>query len=377
MTKAALIERVFAKLTDGEFHSGEELARGLGVTRSAVWKAAGSLRDLGMPLEAIRNRGYRLAVATEPLDAARIRSALLREVLTRIRKIEVDWSVDSTNTQLVAREAPPAGSAEVLLAEVQSAGRGRRGRAWLAPPGGAVCLSLSWTFPEMPRDVGALSLAIGVCVLRALKSVGAVDIRLKWPNDVLVGDRKLGGILIELRAESAGPVSVVVGIGLNVALGDELLEKIAATGLRATDLCSAVAASSAAVNAASSSDASGTSRHPTRHEDAAARRSAPGAEASNSSRAVATAPSRNLVAAALIDSCVRGLVEFEREGLRPFVEEWRRADALRGRDVTVHSAEDGTRGLARGIDLSGALLIETPHGLRKFIGGEVTVRPEA
>jgi BirA family biotin operon repressor/biotin-[acetyl-CoA-carboxylase] ligase len=338
MTKAALIERVFAKLTDGEFHSGEELARGLGVTRSAVWKAAGSLRDLGMPLEAIRNRGYRLAVATESLDAARIRSALPREVLARVRKLEVEWSVDSTNSQLVSREAPQAGSAEVLLAEVQSAGRGRRGRSWLAPPGGAVCLSLSWTFPEMPRDVGALSLAIGVCVLRALKSAGVADVRLKWPNDVLVGDRKLGGILIELRAESAGPVSVVVGIGLNVALGEELIEKIGATGLRATDLCSAVAASSSAVSPA--------------------------------------APSRNGIAAGLIEQCVRGLVEFEREGLRPFVEEWRRADALRGRDVTVHSSEDGARGRARGIDLSGALLVETPHGLRKFIGGEVTVRPD-
>jgi BirA family transcriptional regulator, biotin operon repressor / biotin---[acetyl-CoA-carboxylase] ligase len=342
MTKAALIERVFAKLTDGEFHSGQELARGLGVTRSAVWKAAGSLRELGMPLEAIRNRGYRLAVATEPLDAVRIRSALPREILTRVRKLEVEWSVDSTNTQLVARESPPAGVAEVLLAEVQSAGRGRRGRAWLAPPGGAVCLSLSWTFPEMPRDVGALSLAIGVCMLRALKSAGVADVRLKWPNDVLVGDRKLGGILIELRAESAGPVSVVVGIGLNVALGDELLEKIATTGLYATDLHSAIADGADAPR--------GSGSHPTL--------------------------SRNAVAAAVIEQCIRGLAEFEREGLRPFVEEWRRADALRGRDVTVHSAEVGARGLARGIDLSGALLVETPHGLRKFIGGEVTVRPE-
>jgi BirA family biotin operon repressor/biotin-[acetyl-CoA-carboxylase] ligase len=297
MTKAALIERVFAKLTDGEFHSGQELARGLGVTRSAVWKAAGSLRELGMPLEAIRNRGYRLAVATEPLDAVRIRSALPREILTRVRKLEVEWSVDSTNTQLVA---------------------------------------------EMPRDVGALSLAIGVCMLRALKSAGVADVRLKWPNDVLVGDRKLGGILIELRAESAGPVSVVVGIGLNVALGDELLEKIATTGLYATDLHSAIADGADAPR--------GSGSHPTL--------------------------SRNAVAAAVIEQCIRGLAEFEREGLRPFVEEWRRADALRGRDVTVHSAEVGARGLARGIDLSGALLVETPHGLRKFIGGEVTVRPE-
>lgn len=336
MTRSAapLVERVFIELTDGEFHSGEGLAHRLGVTRSAVWKAAGALRALGVELEAVRNRGYRLSVATEPLDVAKIRSAIAPEVGDRLRRLEVEWSVDSTNTQLTGREAPPAGCAEVLLAEVQSAGRGRRGRSWLAPPGGAVCLSLSWTFPEMPRDVGALSLAIGVCVLRALQSVAAEDVRLKWPNDVLIGDRKLGGILIELRAESAGPACVVVGIGLNVALGNSLLEKIAATGLPATDL-----------------------------------RSRSGASGAH--------PSRNAVAAGLIVQTIRGLMEFEREGLRPFVEEWRRADALRGRDVTVHAAEEGARGLARGIDLSGALLVETPHGLRKFVGGEVSVRPDA
>jgi BirA family transcriptional regulator, biotin operon repressor / biotin---[acetyl-CoA-carboxylase] ligase len=326
----ALVERVFGELADGEFHSGQELARGLGVTRSAVWKAAGALRDLGMTLEAVRNRGYRLAVATEPLEAARIRAALARDVAGCLRKLEVEWSVDSTNTRLSSRDPPIAGAAEVLLAEVQSAGRGRRGRTWLAPPGGAVCLSLAWTFPEMPRDVGALSLAIGVCVLRALTAIPVEHVRLKWPNDVLIEDRKLGGILIELRAESAGPASVVVGIGLNVALDAGLLEKIASTGLRATDLKSAGAAG----------------------------------------------VSRNAVAAGLIEHCIRGLIEFERDGLRPFVDEWRRADALRGRDVTVHGAEDGTRGLARGIDLSGALLVETPQGLRKFIGGEVSVRAQ-
>jgi BirA family biotin operon repressor/biotin-[acetyl-CoA-carboxylase] ligase len=332
MSKSAapLAERVFAELADGEFHSGEALARGLGVTRSAVWKAAGALRTLGLPLEAVRNRGYRLEVATEPLQVPRIRAALARDVASRVRKLEVEWSIDSTNTQLASRDPPAPGCAEVLLAEVQSAGRGRRGRTWLAPPGGAVCLSLAWTFPEMPRDVGALSLAIGVCVLRALKSASVDHVRLKWPNDVLIGDRKLGGILIELRAESAGPASVVVGIGLNIALGESLLEKIASTGLRATDL-----------------------------------------------RSASSSVTRNAIAAGLIEHCVRGLVEFEHEGLRPFVEEWRRADALRGRDVTVHAADDGARGLARGIDLSGALLVETPHGLRKFIGGEVSVRPEA
>jgi BirA family biotin operon repressor/biotin-[acetyl-CoA-carboxylase] ligase len=326
-----LVARVFAALCDGEFHSGEDLAKSLGVTRSAVWKAANALRDLGMPMEAVRNRGYKLPVASEPLAATNIREHVSADIRERLTRVDVAWSTGSTNTELVERAYPAQGRSEVMLAEFQTAGRGRRGRSWLAPPGGAVCLSLSWTFPEVPRDAGAMSLAVGVCVLRALKARGVGNIRLKWPNDVLAADRKLGGILIELRAESGGPACVVVGIGLNVALGQDLLKHIASTGLQATDL------------------------------------------ASHASAVV----SRNALAASLIESCIRGLMEFEREGLRAFIEEWRDADALQGREISVQSTDTVVRGLARGVDLSGALLVETSNGLRKFLSGEITVRPAA
>jgi BirA family biotin operon repressor/biotin-[acetyl-CoA-carboxylase] ligase len=192
-----------------------------------------------------------------------------------------------------------------------------------------VCLSLSWTFPEVPRDAGSLSLAVGVSALRALVALNVPGVQLKWPNDILVNGRKLGGILIELRAEAAGPACVIVGIGLNVALGSELIDTIAATGLQAIDLLT-----------------------------------------------VTGGPvSRNALAGQLIENCVRGLLQFEQEGLKPFVEEWRNADALRGRTLTVSTADAVVHGLARGIDLSGALLVETPNGLQKFLSGEVTVRP--
>lgn len=326
-----LVARVFAELADGQFHSGEELAHALGVTRSAVWKAAKALRDLGATLEAVRNRGYKLSHAREPLDGATIGREMARAVREKVQRLDVSWSLESTNTALLARPDPPIGVCEVLLAEHQSAGRGRRGRSWVAPPGGAICLSLSWTFPQVPRDAGALSLAIGVCVLRALGAIGLKNAQLKWPNDILVGDRKLGGILIELRAESAGPASAVIGIGLNVALGEALLHEIEALGQPATDLVSA------------------------------------GLES----------VSRNALAARVVEACIQGLGQFEQEGLRPFVEEWRHADALRGRPVTVHAAAQGAKGLARGIDLSGALLVETPRGLQKFFSGDVMVRPTA
>lgn len=323
-----LVARVFSELADGEFHSGEQLASALGVSRSAIWKAVSSLRDLGATLNAVRNRGYRLRSGSDALDSKRITTLLPPVVRGHVRRVETAWTVGSTNSVLLARPYPPFGTSDVFLAEYQTAGRGRRGRAWVAPPGGSICLSLGWTFREVPQEIGALGLAVGVCALRALKELGVEQVALKWPNDVLVDGKKLGGILIELRAESDGPACVIIGIGLNVALGADLLQKIGETGVAPIDLVTAGM----------------------------------------------TQPSRNTIAAALVGEIVRGLLAFEKEGLRPFTEEWRAADALRGRQIDVHTLEGVARGLARGIDLHGALVVETLHGVKRFVSGDVTVR---
>jgi BirA family transcriptional regulator, biotin operon repressor / biotin---[acetyl-CoA-carboxylase] ligase len=323
-----LAAQLFAWLADGKFHSGEEIAKVLGVSRSGVWKAAGALRELGATLHAVRNRGYRLAQAADVLDAAKIREQLPKDAKEHVAHVDTAWSVVSTNTLLLSRPNPKSGTSEVFLAEYQTAGRGRRGRSWIAPPGGAICLSMSWTFKEVPQDLGALGLVIGVCVLRALTALGVKDASLKWPNDLLVEGKKLGGVLIELRAESAGPACVVIGIGLNVALGPSQLEKIAKAGTQATDLKSA-----------------------------------------------GISEPRNAVAAGVIGACIAGLTEFELKGLKPFIEEWREADALRGQPVNVSAADGVAKGLARGIDLHGALLVETPQGVRRFVSGDVSVRP--
>ncbi len=324
-----LVARVYAALADGAFHSGEDLAGALGVTRSAVWKATRALRGLGTGLAAVRNRGYRLVHPAEPLDPARIRALLPRRARAALARIDVAWSLASTNTELLGRPFPRPGSGEALLAEYQSAGKGRRGRTWVAPPGGAICLSLSWTFPAVSPDLGALGLVIGVCALRALRTLGLDGVQLKWPNDLLLEGRKLGGILIEMRAEASGPACVVIGLGLNVALGPALLKQIAGTGIEATDL----------------------------------------------NQAGLTAP-RNAVVAALLDSFTAGLAEFGQAGLKPFLAEWKDADALRGRPVSLSGGEGTARGVARGIDVHGALLVETPQGLQRFISGDVTVRPD-
>lgn len=332
-----LAARVFAQLADGRFHSGEALAQALGVSRGAIWKAVRTLRTLGATLHAVPNRGYRLrsgdhpepGFGSEALDAGRIMSLLPASVRASVRDVQTTWMVDSTNSVLLRRPNPPLGMCEAFLAEYQSAGRGRRGRSWLAPPGGAICLSLNWSFRDVPTDLGALGLAIGVCVLRTLRGAGLERASLKWPNDILVEGRKLGGILIELRAEGGGPASVVIGIGLNVALGAALLAEIERTGIPATDLA-----------------ASGVTRL-----------------------------SRNALAAALTGRVVEGLKRFESDAMRPFIEEWRAADALQGLQIEVRTAAGNVCGWAKGIDLHGALVVETPHGLQRFISGEVTVRP--
>jgi BirA family transcriptional regulator, biotin operon repressor / biotin---[acetyl-CoA-carboxylase] ligase len=323
-----LAQQLFSALADGQFHSGEKLAARLGVSRSAIWKAAAALRTLGLPLRAVTRRGYCLADAVAPLDAAAIRAALPRSLLPALRNGTAHWSIASTNAQLIASEPLAPGQFDFCVAEYQTAGRGRRGRSWLAPPGGAVCLSINWAFDPLPAAAGTLSLAIGVCVLRALHALGHDDARLKWPNDLLSQGGKLAGILIELRSEAGGPAQVVIGIGINLQLGAALQEQVAATGTRAASL-----------------HASGF--HLT---------------------------ARNELVAALVRECVAGLLVFERNGFAPFAAPWRDSDALFGASVTVSGADGATQGVARGIDASGALLVETKGDLRRFRSGDVSVR---
>ena len=327
----SLAQRVFLSLADGEFHSGAALAAQHGLTRSAVWKAVRVLRELGLAVQAVTNRGYRLPAPVVPLDAARIRAGLPASLLARLRHGEVAWTLGSTNSELLGRAPPPPGQFDFLLAEYQSAGRGRHARSWIAPPGGAICLSLSWSFAALPGDAGALSLAMGVAALRALATLGRLPVGLKWPNDLLADGRKLGGMLLELRSEGGGPAHVVYGIGLNVALGAELSARVAASGLEPTDL---------------------------------AVLGVPGCD-------------RNRLAAELIAAAVDAFVVFEREGFRAFFADWQSADLLRGQTVTVSGVGTEVAGRAAGVDSDGALLVETAGGLQRFISGEVSVRARA
>jgi BirA family biotin operon repressor/biotin-[acetyl-CoA-carboxylase] ligase len=324
----SLAQRLFATLGDGELHSGEQLAAKLSVTRSAIWKGIENLRRLGLVVSATRNKGYRLDAPLTPLDAKRIGAQLPAPIRSVLRSVEVGWSLTSTNAELLSRVDLPPGKCAVLLAEHQSAGRGRRARQWYAAPGRSLCLSASWLFPVLPADSGALSLAVGVAVLRSLRQLQVSPVQLKWPNDLVVGGRKLGGILIELRAEAGGPAYVVIGIGLNVALPGSMRSEILASGTAPIDL--------AALGA--------------------------------------TAIDRNRLAALVIGELVKCLQRFERDGFAPFIAEWQAADALAGQQVLLSGPGLAQSGRAAGIEPDGALRLQTTGGMVRVVSGEVSLR---
>ncbi len=318
-------------LSDGELHSGEWLAKELAQTRAAVWKGVQRLRATGIEVHAVARRGYRLANRVELLDARRITAELTEEGRAHLHGLELRYEVDSTNTRLLAAAPPPPGTADVCASELQHAGRGRLGRRWIAPFGGGIAMSLGWTCSDVVRTLPALSLGVGVAVSRALARAGAQGITLKWPNDIWFRDRKLGGVLIELRAESGGPAHVVIGVGINVSLPAQARREIEAGG--------------AAVAAAAD--------------------------------ACAAPPSRNAVAGAILDELLSMLVRYERLGFSAFRDEWTTLDGLRDRPAEVTVGGTTIRGVARGVDSDGALLLETRDGLQRFVSGEASLRLSA
>jgi BirA family biotin operon repressor/biotin-[acetyl-CoA-carboxylase] ligase len=315
-------------LADGEVHSGEWLAAELRQTRAAVWKGVERLRALGINVQALARRGYRLAAPVELLDGGQIRAQLSAQSAAHLRGLESLFEVDSTNSRLLASAAPPPSMADVCIAELQHAGRGRLGRRWFAPFGGSLAMSLGWTCSDVVRTLPALSLGVGVAVSRGLARAGAEGISLKWPNDIWFNDRKLGGVLIELRGEAGGPAHVVIGIGVNISLPEETRLEVEAGGV-------AVAAVADAC------------RQP---------------------------PSRNFAAGAILDELLSMLLQYERFGFAAFRDAWTALDGLSGRPAQVIVGQSSILGIARGVDADGALLLETPDRLQRFVSGEASLR---
>jgi len=307
--------------------SGDLLAREAGQSRAAVWKRIEALRAAGVQIEARAGRGYALAAPVDLLDAGRIAAALPEALRRGIDTLEVAWSLDSTSSELLRRTDPDAG-AQVLLAERQTGGRGRRGRPWASPLAANLYLSVARRFDAGLARLGGLSLVAGIAVVETLHALGVDAARLKWPNDVVVaGDgrlRKLGGILVEGGGEYAGPARAVIGIGLNVRMP---------------------AAAGADIDQ-------------------------PWVDL----QALGEPPPRDHIAATLLARLLPALARFDEAGLAPFLPAYASHDALAGQPVRMQSGETEHHGIALGLAADGALRVRTDAGERSFHAGEVSLR---
>ena len=314
------------QLSDGDFHSGEELGAVLGISRMAVWKRLKVLQDAGISIEVVRGKGYRLPAPVEFLDERRILSGLGADTRARLGPVEVLQQVDSTNNHLREQALNGAPGGAVCLAEQQLAGRGRQGRTWVSPFGQNLYLSLLWRSRSGVAALGGLSLVTGVAVLRSLQAEGIQQAGLKWPNDILVNGAKLAGILIDVAGESGGPCTAIIGIGLNVHMS-----RSAAAGI----------------------DQSWIDLHTVTGR---------------------TDLSRNRLAAAVLNELLPAIVLFESHGIEPFMDDWRKNDLVCGREIELYLQGEVIQGRGCGIDPAGSLLVETPAGLRRFVSGEVSLR---
>lgn len=311
-------------LADAEFHSGEAMAQHLCVARSSVHNALQEVAGLGLKLHSVRGRGYQLAQTLCWLDSMEIQ-AHLGEVKNRLQLDILDCAT-SSNALLMQRASQGAISGSVLAVEWQTRGRGRLGRAWHSGLGNALTFSLLWRFEKGLSALSGLSLGVGVAVVRALQELGVSAVSLKWPNDVLLPEGKLAGILLEAQGDMLGPSAVVIGIGLNLSVPLAAREQIDQS---VSDL---------------------------------AQCGIPLAE-------------RNRVLAVLLKHLVRMLQEFSQSGFAPLRAEWEGCHLLQQRAARLLMPDASiVTGVVQGVTNEGALCLETAQGVQIFNAGEISLR---
>jgi BirA family biotin operon repressor/biotin-[acetyl-CoA-carboxylase] ligase len=320
----SLTIQVLRALSHEEYRSGEALARAFDVSRATINNALSGLDGLGVVVSRSRGLGYRLDDVTCWLDRDRIQQAAGEAAA--IVELSVETTCESTNTALLDRARAGAPSGAVVAAELQSHGRGRRGRSWESALGAAITFSMLWRFERGVAALSGMSLAVGVALVRTLRGLGAQAVMLKWPNDIVLPDGKLGGTLIEVEGDTLGPSAAVIGIGLNVRLSAALKRRI---DQPAVDLVDA---------------------------------------------AVSTLD-RNVILGALLRELCVALTAFEQSGFAAFREEWQRYHVHQDQPVVLVRPDGATEsGIARGVNDDGALLLEREGVITPCLAGDVSLR---
>lgn len=304
-------------LADGEFHSGEQLGERLGMSRAAINKHVQTLRDWGVDVFTVPGKGYSLPEPIQLLSQEFISSQ------TDKGQVAVLPVIDSTNQYLLDRIGTLQ-SGDACVAEYQQAGRGRRGRKWFSPFGANLYLSMYWRLEQGPAAAIGLSLVIGIVMAEVLRDLGASQVRVKWPNDLYLQDRKLAGILVELTGKTGDAAQIVIGAGINLAMRQVESDVINQGWINLQEAGIAI--------------------------------------------------DRNTLAARLINELRAALELFEQEGLTPYLSRWEKLDNFINRPVKLIIGDKEIVGISRGIDAQGALLLEQDGAIKAWMGGEISLR---
>ncbi len=313
-------------LQDGEFHTKKSFGAGLAISSDQIDEVLHELQASGLAVVSAEGLGYRLSDSVELLSTKAIFDYLSTAYPRPNCRLEILSVVDSTNRYAREQAANHASSGLVVLAEKQTAGRGRRGKVWVSPLASNIYMSVVWDFSGAGGTLKGLSLAIGVAVRRALLKLGVTDIKLKWPNDIFVNGKKLGGILLEMIGDPSAKCSVIVGIGINVLMSESSAESI---------------------------DQDWTDLH----------------------KASSATISRNELVACLIAETFEVLDNFQRTGFSVYRAEWQAADLLKNQSGTISKDHETVSGIVLGVDNSGSLRMQLADGEeQRFIGGELSLR---
>lgn len=310
--------KLIAILADGQSHSGEELGVALGMTRAAINKHIKTIRQWGINLSSIQGKGYCLVSPLDLLDKETIKRYYTGSDHCQLALIPV---IDSTN-QYLLNKTEQLSSGDACVAEYQQAGRGRRGRQWYSPFGTNLYLSMYWRLEQGPAAAMGLSLVIGIVMADVLREQSGQDIRVKWPNDLYLNDKKLAGILVEMAGKTGDCAHIVMGTGINLAMHN------------------------------------------------------PDQDIVNQQWANLGNIDRNLLVAKLLQSLRETLIQFEQLGLATFIQHWNELDNFLNRPVKLLIGDDIIKGIARGINEQGALLLEQDGVIKPFIGGEISLRAD-
>jgi len=319
----AIREQLIKKLVKGEFLSGQALGEELGVSRAAISKHISVLQEMGFDIFSVTGKGYRLAQPIELLNENRIVAQLAEQNASA--KVEVHNLIDSTNSYLMRRLPNQNVPGQVCIAEYQSAGRGRRGRQWISPFGSHIYLSMYWYLEQGMSAAMGLSVVAALAVSDAIKVLYQVDVELKWPNDIYFNGVKLAGILIDLEGQAMEPCHCVIGIGLNIKMPAKSAKLVDQPWI---DLSSAI-----------------------------------GVEID-----------RNILAANIISALLKRLATHSETGINTMVAQWHSQDFYFNKPVALITGEKVTRGICRGINAQGALMLEVNGQVGPIYGGEVSLR---